>query len=81
MTAYRVAYVGGEYRVHSTSCRDALREDEFAFLMFAETDQQAAEELWGDIASDEYEQGSPEWQLLCREYHRDTRYLPCTKRG
>ena len=85
MTAkYRLAcvLVNGDFRIHGDGCRDipedAARSDASAWYIEVASVHEANIECWGDVSSDNYEEGTSEWHADC-DNNADlaSRFLPC----
>ncbi len=85
---YRLAVilVNGDFRIHGEDCiditRDARQSDAGAWYVEAETRHEANIACWGDIATNDHAEGSPEWHAYvdtCADMA--SRYLPCVPSG
>lgn len=81
---YRLAVilVDGDFRIHHESCRDVARDatksDGGAWHMEVASRHEVNTECWGDVASDNYEEGSLEWHAECdRDAAIASHFLPC----
>lgn len=83
-TKYRVAaiLVNGDFRIHGENCMD-IRKDEAQsdggrWYIEATTHHEVNIDCWGDVASDNYEEGTPEWHAECdKNAAMASRFLPC----
>ena|SRR5256885_3991034 len=81
----RIALVSdqsNDQRVHDAECRDVAREvtrfrNGPAEFLDMESKWEVAVHIWADIASDNEESGSPEWEAEIRNNDTLTTYLPC----
>jgi hypothetical protein len=84
-TIMRIAVINdqrGTSRIHAADCRDVAREatrfrDE-AWVIEAANRHDVNVAVWGDVASDNLESGSPEWHAEC-DWSADygSLFLPC----
>ena len=81
---YRLAVilVNGDYRIHGDGCRDiprdAAKSDAGAWYIEVSSEHEANIECWGDVATDNYEEGTPEWHAECdRDASMASTFLPC----
>lgn len=76
-----------QMHVHSPGCRDThfygpgrkYGGDDRGWTLHVHDLDELATELWGDIASDHAEPGSPEWLQTCRDYMSDVKIFPCVE--
>jgi hypothetical protein len=83
-TKHRLAavLVNGDFRIHAADCRDvpkdAAQSDAGAWHIEAATRHEVNIDCWGDVSSDNYEEGSPEWHAECdKNALIASRFLPC----
>lgn len=72
----------GNSRIHSAECRDVEREakrfHDSPWTFDADTRHDVNLAVWGDVATDETEEGTPEWHSLCDESAAYASvFLPC----
>jgi hypothetical protein len=77
-----VILVDGDYRIHGAGCRDIPRDerqsDAGAWYIEVSTIHEANIDCWGDVATDNYDEGTPEWHAECdRDASAASRFLPC----
>lgn len=77
-----VILVNGDYRIHGDGCkdipRDAARSDAGAWYIEVATLHEANIDCWGDVSSDNYEEGTKEWHDECDSNATlASRFLPC----
>ncbi|WP_327294473.1 hypothetical protein [Streptomyces sp. NBC_01197] len=88
MGNYRVSIItdNGTLRIHGRDCRDVPREakkyrDE-PWHLEASTRQEVNEACYGDIASDNADENTPEWDAeVAKEAEFSSVYLPCVPEG
>ena len=76
--------INGDFRIHAASCvdimRDSAKSDAGAWFIEATDRHDANMQCWGDVASDNYPEGSPEWHAACdTNASVASRYLPCAR--
>lgn len=83
-TKYRVAavLVNGDFRIHGDGCRDIARDaaqsEAGAWYIEAATEHEVNIDCWGDVSSDNYRQGTPEWHAECdTNASVASHFLPC----
>jgi len=73
----------GTTRVHAADCADVKREvkkfrNGDAYLGDFNSRKDVNEDWWGDVATDQFEYGTPEWEKECADSAAAaTVYLPC----
>lgn len=73
----------GTTRVHAATCADVKKEvtkfrNGDAYTFDFDNRKDCNEDWWGDVASDNYEYGTPEWEKECRDNAEMAMvYLPC----
>jgi hypothetical protein len=77
-----VVLVNGDFRIHGDGCRDiprdAAQSDGGAWYIEVATFHEANIKCWGDVSTDNYREGTPEWHNECdRNASVASRYLPC----
>jgi hypothetical protein len=74
---------GGTMRIHAHGCKDIKKDKEetgVAWTIVAPDRDTIDREVWGDIASDRFPEGSPEWKQECAEDAAIASvYLPCVR--
>ena len=76
---------GGNFRVHRADCQDVPRETKRWYLangrpwtFEADNTHDVHTTTWGDVASDNFPEGSDEWHTECDVFGLAcTRFLPC----
>lgn len=83
MTHLTIIQRDGDYTVHKTGCKDiakerAARTEVYSFEVFSRDD--LGDNLWGDIATDEFERYTDDWQDVVNGYlETNTNIKPCVK--
>ncbi len=77
-----VISINGDYRIHAAECADVAREvkksDAGAWTVDVEDRRTLDIECWGDVASDNHEENTPEWLAYIGECASAcSKYLPC----
>lgn len=86
-TKFRVAaiLINGVFRIHGEGCRDIARDaqqsDGGAWYIEAATRHEVNTECWGDVSSDNYEEGTPAWHAECdKSASIASHFLPCVSK-
>jgi hypothetical protein len=73
----------GTMRIHAHGCKDIKKDREgtgVSWTIVAPDRDTIDQEVWGDIASDRFPEGSPEWKQECAEDAATASvYLPCVR--
>jgi hypothetical protein len=77
-----VILVNGDFRIHGENCTDITRDerqsDTGAWYIEVASRHEANIECWGDVSSDNYEEGTPQWHEECdTNASIASRFLPC----
>lgn len=77
-----VVLVNGDFRIHGEGCqdisRDARRSDAGEWYIEADSRHEVNTDCWGDVSSDNYEEGTPEWHAECdKNASVASHFLPC----
>jgi len=83
MSDYKVTVTGPNdpTEIHKPGCKDLDNRRKFhetTWTVTVSSLRELAIEVWGDVASDELDEGSPEWIAQCEEWlASEYRIMPC----